>query len=674
MARLHRRLAVLMSFASLLAFAGGAGLVVGSALLTALALLLALFWQPSPELSARMERVWLPIALLLVGRALVHVFVIEDDLVIPVVDLLFLLLAAESLRSVDAANDARIYSLSFALLLASTAYRPGLLFLLAFVAYVVLGTVALIVGHLRRVARRQGLEEIPVSRSFLLASAGLSTVTLLIAALVFLTFPRASQGWAGRGETFARSIAGFGDEVSLGTHGSRIYGNPQIVLRVEFPVGPPPSPGSLYWRGRSYDRFDGTRWSRSSRLPPAQAPPSWYDRWGGSVLPQRIYGAPLNSRILFALHPLLDVETESRVQPISNNAGDHGYWGSTAPVYTAYSLMGRPDGDQLRSAAGGFVPARDFYTQLPALHPEVEALADSLLSGLPTDYDRATALVQWVQEEFTYTLDLPPSPEEATLHHFLLTRRAGHCEYFSTAMAVLLRTQGIPTREVNGFLGGNWSEIGNYLAVTQNQAHAWVEVWFPGYGWIPFDPTPPGRGETLGGTTWFWPGRFLFDAIQHRWNKWVLDYSFQTQFDLFHRGRESMTGISRSDPTETPATRDGSGPSPIWWAAGVVAVLLIVLVRSRRMAGVTQETRIFLKLRHLCRRAGMPERSLHSPMAILRDLETRRHPARGPARRVIEGYIRARFSGLRMRAEEEKELLEALDDVRTSLRRPLPGV
>lgn len=674
MARLHRRLAVLMSLASLLAFAGGAGLVAVSALLTTLGLVIALFWQPSPEFSAKMERLWLPVALLLVARALIHVLVIKDDVVIPVVDLLFLLLTAESLRSLDAANDARIYSLSFALLLASTAYRPGLLFLVAFVAYVVLGTAGLIVGHLRRVAVRQGLDEIPVSRSFLLASASLSTVTLVIAALVFLTFPRVSQGWAGRGETMARSIAGFADEVSLGSHGGRIFGNPQIVLRVEFPNGAPPSPSSLYWRGRSYDRFDGTRWRRSSRLPPSQAPLSWYDRWGRGALSQRIYGAALDSRILFALHPLLDVEAESRVQPISDNAGDHGYWGTTAPVYTAYSLLGRPASDELRSATGGFVPARDFYTQVPTLHPDVLALADSLLSGLPTDFDRAEALVDWFQNEFTYTLDLPASPRQATLDHFLLDRKAGHCEYFSTAMAILLRTQGIPAREVNGFLGGSWSDIGDYLAVTQNEAHAWVEVWFPGYGWVPFDPTPAGRGETLGVSSWFWPGRFLFDAIQHRWNKWVLDYSFQTQFNLFERGREAMTGTARLDPGQAPDTNNGTGPSPIWWATGILLVLFLVVVRSRHTARISQETRIFLKLRDVCRRAGMGRAALHSPMAILKNLEALKHPAAAPARKVIQGYLKARFSGLRLRTEEEKELQDAMAAVRSSLRRPLSEV
>ena len=136
LARTHRRLAILMSLASLLAFAGGAGVQPLTATLAAGVLLLAFFWQPDPDLSSRIEKIGLPLALLLVARALFHFFVIRDDVVVPVVDLLFLLLAAESIRSLEAKNDVRIYSLSAALLLASTAYRPGLLFLVAFVAYI----------------------------------------------------------------------------------------------------------------------------------------------------------------------------------------------------------------------------------------------------------------------------------------------------------------------------------------------------------------------------------------------------------------------------------------------------------------------------------------------------------------------------------------------------------
>jgi len=357
--RLHRRLVVLMGFAGLIAFAGGAGFEPVSAFIAAAALALALFWQPEPELSERIEKIWLPVAGVLAARALMHVFVIGDDVVIPVVDLLLLLLSAEALRSLDAPNDVRLYSLSFALLLASTAYRPGIVFLLAFVAYVALGTLALMVGHVARSAEAHGVDDVPLGRTLLTTTVALSGVTLLLAVVVFVTFPRVSRGWAGRGRTVATSIAGFSDEVSIGEHGARIYPNPQIVLRVEFPGGRPDDALSLHWKGRSYDRFDGVRWSRSRRLPPSTAPTRWYrERWRGGTVEQRIYGAPLDVRVLFGKHPVLAIEPDTRIQPIFDNAGDFVYWGSGAPSYTAFSRETPPSAERLRAARGGFVPAR----------------------------------------------------------------------------------------------------------------------------------------------------------------------------------------------------------------------------------------------------------------------------------------------------------------------------
>jgi len=664
----HRRLTVLMAMASLLAFAGGAGVELLPAVLAALGLITALFWHPSTEASARMEQLWLPLALLLVARALFHVFIIRDDVVIPVVDLLFLLLIAEALRSLDADNDSRLYSLSFALLLASTAYRPGLIFALAFTAYVGLATVALMVGHLRRLGEKHGTGEIPIPRAFLLTTATLSGVTLLFSALVFLTFPRVSQGWAGRGQPLATSIAGFADEVSLGSHGSRIYGNPEIVLRVGFPGGAPANLRNLYWRGRSYDRFDGVRWSRSERLPPSLAPTAWYERWGSELISQEIYGAPLDVPVLFALHPLMEVEPQSRIQPIFDNTGDHSYWGSATPSYTAHSIVGRPSPEELRVAEGGFVPGRQYFLQLPELSPEVRSLADSILGSVPTRYGRAMAVVDWFQSEFTYTLDLPSTAREATLEHFLLQRKAGHCEYFSTAMTILLRTQGIPAREVNGFLGGEWSDFGDYLAVTQNQAHAWVEVWFAGYGWVPFDPTPAGRGEGLAINSWFWPGRFLFDALQHRWNRWVLDYSMENQFGLMQFAEEFF---SRSNqPRETSSSRPERGlpGTPLWWGIGVLVLGAGFSRTLRRRAAIPEATRLFLRLQGAGRRRGISKRVLHSPLSLTRHLDSIHHPAALSAQRVVDGYLQNRFSGYPLQEDALETMRSSLKEARKSLR------
>lgn len=668
---LHRRLAVLMAMAGLLAFAGGAGVEPLSAMLAGVALAVALVWQPDRELSTRMERIWLPLATLLVLRALLHVFVIRDDVVVPVVDLLLLLLAAEALRSLDAPNDIRLYALSFALLLAATAYRPGIIFLVAFVAYVGLSVMGLMVGHLRRRAYQHHVRHISLGRSMALASSGLIGVILLVSAVVFVVFPRASRGWAGRGETLATSIAGFSDQVSLGEYGSTIYGNPQIVLRVEFPQGRPDAMLNLHWRGRSFDRFDGVHWSRSRIVPPSGGAPQWYrENWTGPLLKQRIYGAPLDVRVLFALHPVLEIEGENGIQPIFDNAGDYLYYGSGAPAYTAWSRASGPTPEELRSSGRGYVPPARFFLQLPAdLDPRIQALADSLTQGLETRYDRAEAIRRHL-ESFTYTLELPANARQTSLEYFLFDRQAGHCEYFSTAMVVLLRAAGIESRNVNGFLGGEWSQFGDYLAVTQNQAHSWVEVWFQDFGWVTFDPTPGNAGaagEQL--TAWFWPGRFLFDAVEHRWNKWVLDYNVGSQSGIFQRWSDALTGTP-AEKQSAPSTGLGLGAPSLWGTlALVLAILSGVWWAQTGPRRLPRETRMYLKLRHACARAGVRVTPGLTPQALVARLRAGSHAGGEAAEHVVDLYLRARYGRESLDPSELREMSQALLTARKFLLR-----
>ena len=666
---MHRRLVVGMALVALAAFAGGAGFEPISTVLAALALTLAFVWQPDSGLSVRLERFWLPVAAVLVLRSLYHVFLVGDDVVIPVVDLLLLLLCAEALRSLEAHNDARLYWLTFALLFASVAYRPGVLFALAFVSYVVLATLALVVGHLRRKAERHRVKEKIVGRRFLTGMAGLSGVVLLMSGVVFITFPRLSRGWAARGEVLATSIAGFADQVSIGEHGSRIYPNPAIVLRVEFPDGTPEDLLSLHWRGRSYDRFDGVRWSRSIGLPPSIGPVQWYRAWGTGRVRQEIYAAPLDVDVLFALHPLLEARSDNpRVQPLFDNAGDHIYWGSGAPSYEALSVTNRPAPEALREASSGFSPARRYYTQLPHLPEQVSNLADSLTEGLGNNYDRVTAINDFFHTEFDYTLELPRSAQEATLEYFLFERGEGHCEYFSTAMVVLLRNLGIHAREVNGFLGGQWNSFGQYLAVTQNEAHSWVEVWFPGYGWVQFDPTPGGAGTSAAVTSWLWPSRFLFDGLQHRWNKWVLDYNLESQSGLYRRISELLGGRTSEgqiSPGQTPATRVGMG----WLWLTVMVMTLSAAALLRRSRSHSPEVELYLQFRESCRRAGFRADAGVAPLALLDELARVRHPARTRARRLVDYYLRSRFGGQELDTRQRREMKNDLSDVRRTLRR-----
>ena len=666
LARTHRRFAVAMGLAGLAAFAVGAGFEPISATLATLALLLALVWQPSPEWSVRLEKVWGPLAIVLVIRAIVYVFLVDSDVVMPVVDLLLLLLAAESLRSLDAANDVRIYALAFALLLAATAYRPGLVFAVAFVAFVVASSIALPLGILRRKAVRFGIHDPGLDSALLGTATRLAAVTLTVATIVFVAFPRVSRGWAGRGETLATSVAGFSDNISLGEHGSTIYSNPEIVLRVEFPDGVPDRLLALHWRGRSYDRFDGVRWSRSEGVRPSSAPVEWYrERWGTPTLTQRIYGAPLDVRVLFAVHPLISVEADSRIQPMFDNVGDFFYWGTTTPIYTARSALGSPPPDSLRQANSGFMPDRSRYLQLPRLPDRIGALADSLTRDHDRRYDKVRAIETWLRSEFGYTRELPRTAAETSLDHFLFERREGHCEYFSSAMVVLLRSAGIHARNVNGFLGGRWNDFGSYLAVTQNEAHSWVEVWFPGYGWVQFDPTPGGSSGGGAAAEWSWPGRILLDGLQHRWSKWVLDYSLNDQVDLVDRVGAWFDGSAEVTSTESEGTAPVRWP---WLLLLLVPLGLGRMLRSRRWPrGASPESRTYLRLLRRARKAGVVGETVVAPLDLVERIRQTAPQAADPAARLVSLYLQARFAGRPLTRIEAREMREALTGANRAL-------
>ncbi len=404
-------------------------------------------------------------------------------------------------------------------------------------------------------------------------------------------------------------------------------------------------------------------------LPPSIGPAQWYQAWGTGRVRQEIYGAPLDVDVLFALHPLLEARSDNpRMQTLFDNAGDHLYWGSGAPSYEALSVADHPAPEALREARSGFSPARSHYTQLPRLPERVRNLADSLTQGLDNNYDRVTAINNFFHTEFDYTLELPRSAREATLEFFLFERGEGHCEYFSTAMVVLLRNLGIHAREVNGFLGGQWNSFGQYLAVTQNEAHSWVEVWFPGYGWVQFDPTPAGAGSSAVVTSWLWPGRFLFDGLQHRWNKWVLDYNLESQSGLYQRISELLggrTSESQISPGQAPATRVGIG----WMLLVVLVMTLSAAVLLRRSRGHSPEVELYLQFRESCRLAGFRADAGVAALVLLEELASVRHPAHSRARTVVDYYLRSRFGGQELDVLERKEMKSDLAEVRRALRR-----
>jgi transglutaminase-like putative cysteine protease len=673
---LHRRLSAGMGLAALAAFAAGAGLDAYT-LSAGAGLLLAALWQPPAHWGRRVEAASRVGIVALCAWMLYVAFVQVGDFMPQVLAMLLFLLVAESLRGVEARNDMRLYSLSFALLIAATAYYPGIGFAAAFAAYVALSALAMMVGFLRRQAEGYRAPDIRIGRRFLWTTAALSGVTLLMSAALFVIFPRLPRQWNVQGRTRGgEAMVGFSGEVSLGQHGSRLQlsPNPELAFRAEFPRGRPDGVERMHWRGRSFDRFDGVRWSRGPAGLVDLPPGAYVARWGGPLREVRIFGGPPGAPVLFGPHPVVEVRARSAVRVFRDRTGDLRFFGGETPVYTVLSAAPLPPADALADVDEPDPPQMAPYLALPRLSPDLYRLADSLRRPTGSRLEQVLE-VQRHLSAFRYTLDLPATRAETSVEHFLFRRRAGHCEYFSTAMAVLLRAQGVPARNVTGFLGGEWNDAG-YLRVTANEAHSWVEVWFPGAGWVPFDPTPPSRDEVVAEGTapgWSFPFTRWFDGVEYRWYKWVIDYNLDRQLALFRGvgdllGRRGPGGAGGASTGGGGAGGGGGVPDGVVWA---VAALLAagggVWVLRRRAARLPSEARAYLKLRRAYARARVGDPAA-GPLQWAEGLARQGAPGAAAARRAVAVYLDARFGRRPAGDAGRAEMARAIQEARAALR------
>jgi len=177
------------------------------------------------------------------------------------------------------------------------------------------------------------------------------------------------------------------------------------------------------------------------------------------------------------------------------------------------------------------------YLRLPDdMNPQIRELAQRLTAANNNNYDRAVAIQNYLRTNFTYSLDPPPIDPNDPVGSFLFSAKAGHCEYFASAMALMVRTIGIPSRVVNGFQTGAYNKISGDYVIRARDAHSWVEIFFTGYGWVSFDPTPPDPNNIAG--EWSAWDDYL-DSAALFWNEWVINYDFGHQMELAQQMEDS---------------------------------------------------------------------------------------------------------------------------------------
>jgi transglutaminase-like putative cysteine protease/Ca2+/Na+ antiporter len=215
--------------------------------------------------------------------------------------------------------------------------------------------------------------------------------------------------------------------------------------------------------------------------------------------------------------------------------------------YIAYSKIGAnsPEGGKLLSALGP-EQMKPYLDLPPSLSPRIRQLAQQITAGRALPMAKVMAVTEWLRGTHTYTTDLKRNPDVVDpLEDFLFYESAGHCEYFATATAILLREVGIPTRYINGFLGGEWNDLNKQITIRDNRAHSWTEAYLGPLGWVRVDSTPVASRVSRMGRL-----RQVFDSIELFWSRWIIQYDASRQLDLAKRlGRQ--LGMERGQRRQT---------------------------------------------------------------------------------------------------------------------------
>lgn len=501
-------------------------------------------------------------------------------------------------------------------------------------------------------------EELPVRPVIRQVAIGVG-IALLGAVAFFILFPRLSWNIASRrtAPSLLGATTGLADRLRLGGGGD-IKTNARTVLKASLQPDPGVEHLGRYWVGRRFDTFDGKEWRGSG----VARPPATTVRLRaleGPRLTQQIEVLPAyGSRTLVGLEEPTGFAVGVRLSSLG---------GGSVRLVEARGEEVRATGDAATfsytvvSADGPRTEADDEAQpralQLPPLDPRIAPLSREAAGGETEPRRAARRVEQWLKASYGYTLELGEEVDDP-LAAFLFDRREGHCEHFATALAVMLRAQGIPARVTAGFYGG--LRVGDRYAVRAGDAHAWVEAWLGDEGWVTLDATPEQGRSGQPPAVW----AVLADAyerLEELWRQRVLDYGFMDQLGFLR----TLVRPPRSSATGSPAGPDAPDRArPLPWrllglALLVPAALLLRALLTRRPSRHAA-TSFLERLERRLARVGVGRQALESVEELSRRLSAERHELAPAVARATRRYLEARFGGRGLSRAEEAALLAGI--------------
>jgi protein-glutamine gamma-glutamyltransferase len=484
-------------------------------------------------------------------------------------------------------------------------------------------------------------------------------------------------------------LPGFANEITLGQLGE-IKAQSTTIMHVRFLS--PSWPSNLKWRGTALNEFDGKRWYNN--ISP-HYDPIRIERSGLVRLIDEVHRPTEAHRFVYEVHEK-DFGSDTLFfagvpeflsinVPVIRRSESNGIrlpLGLAGGVsYIAHAYIEPPQGagtapDPLDAEALGE------YLQLPPLDPRIPRLAAKMTAGVSDPAARAGQIEHHLRSEYGYTLKLLSHEVADPLSYFLFDRKQGHCEYFASAMAVMLRTLGIPSRVVTGFQSGIFNPISGLQVIRTSDAHSWVEAYLPHRGWTTFDPTPADPFASASGLST--RISLYLDAAETFWQDWVLNYDLDRQLLLATRMQESNSGSSWA---ESVGANVGA-----WWraaevilqrygppiAAALISIAMLVLYgpavrkawkmrqRLRRLqagaAEASDATLLYNRMLRVLERRGFEKPAWVTPLEFARKL-----PVSDFTPLIDEltaAYHELRYGGRPSAALDMLSLLERLEQMR----------
>lgn len=609
--------------------------------------------------------------LAVLALTLFSIFVLQA---LPLQELVHFLLALQAVKLLvpkKGRDWLQLYLLSFFSLLAASALSVEISFAVIFLCYLFAAPWVLVLFHLKTATESAG--KIPDMETRLLGwplfrlVAGIDVVLLFLTIFFFVSFPRLSAGFFGNSWATGSAVTGFSDRLALGEV-AEIQKNNAVAMRVNLDQPDPIRGGEFYWRGVALDLFDGRKWQKSSGDYISLRRQGETYLVGESVsdtarlIRQRITLEPSGSSAFFALG--WPAAISGKFPYIFQDSLGNLRAAYPFPFPISYEVLSSPE-----SSWQGEVPASGAL-QLPTTDPRIVELSHRITDGVSGAMNKARAIERYLRASYRYSLKELPVGDRDPLAAFLFEARQGNCEYFASALAVMLRILGIPSHVVNGYLGGEWNPYGEYYLIRQSNAHSWVEAYFTDKGWVTLDPTPPiprrSGSDLLSSFTYF------VDFLRMRWHRYIINFSFGDQYQL-------VTAIKRPDIWFGASLRGLSFAELRRWLptssgrrAGLLALLVCLAVGwnwlKRRGRGEAPAQRLTYQAAERYRRllALLKKRKLIKGAGETADeFSQRAEPGRvGLVKEFTALYQQARFSARRDFTEGLKKMDQILMQLR----------